>query len=144
MCRLLAFVLIGSLLALGCGNGKPAVVPATGKVIFARSKPAVGALVVFHPSPEQEKVIGGKPFGKVGPDGTFKLTTYNEDDGAPEGDYGVTVDWRGGATSKFSLSGEGGGGSRSLLKPTYGDPRQPTLKATVKKGAPNDFTFDVD
>lgn len=83
---------------------------AHGKVRFKKDQIPVGALVVFHPKdPKIEKEIGGKPFGKVEDDGTFVLTTYALNDGAPEGEYGVTIDWRPKpASSKMSLSSEGG------------------------------------
>src|SRR5262245_14581397 len=132
----------------GCGEpGKPAAVPVSGKVLFKKTTPAAGALVVFHPvDPAREKRIGGKPFATVGEDGSFTLSTYGTDDGAPEGDYGVTVDWRRKAKeARFAIgSGEGQAGGASLLNPKYGNPQQPVLKASVKKGQPNQFTFEVD
>lgn len=134
------------LFAAGCGAGdKPAAVPAGGKVTFNRTAAPVGALVVFHPTdPAAEKRIGGKPFAKVKEDGTFALTTYAEGDGAPEGEYAVTIDWRPPAKdAKFSL-GDGGPAGPPKLNPKYGNPQQPVLKATVKKGDANQFTFDVD
>jgi hypothetical protein len=130
----------------GCGSaGKPEVVPAGGKVTFNKTTPPAGALVVFHPTdPAFEKRVGGKPFAKVKDDGTFALTTYVEGDGAPEGDYNVTVDWRPPAKeTKFSL-GDGGPTGPPKLNPKYSNPQQPVLKATVKKGDANQFTFDVD
>lgn len=143
-----AAALLLAVAASGCGKpGKPEAVPAGGKVAFRKSTPPVGALVVFHPSDAaREKQIGGKAFGKVGEDGTFQLTTYAEGDGAPEGEYGVTVDWRGKPGGKMSLGlGDGGGASGGpLLKPKYSDPKQPAFKVTVRKGEANAFTFEVD
>lgn len=135
------------LLALaGCGgDSKPGAIPAGGKVTFHKTTPPVGALVVFHPTdPAFEKRIGGKPFAKVKDDGTFALTTYAEGDGAPEGEYGVTIDWRPPAKDVKIAFGEGGASGPSKLNPKYSNPQQPTLKATVKKGDANQFTFDVD
>src|SRR5262245_24349080 len=138
-------ILLAALVAAGCGDGKPTAVKATGKVMFKKTTPAAGALVVFHPAdPVREKEIGGKPFAKVREDGTFSLTTYQEGDGAPEGDYGVTVDWRATSAAKFAVTSEGGEAGRSLLRPQFGDPARPAFKVTVKKGTANDFTFDVD
>jgi len=134
----------------GCGgSGKPAAIPATGKVMFKKATPTDGALVVFHPvDPNFEKTIGGKPFGKVKEDGSFSLTTYADGDGAPEGEYGVTIDWRpkpkDGKGPKISLSTEGGGGGPSAIQPKYSDPTKPFTKVTVKKGQANEFSFDVD
>jgi hypothetical protein len=139
---LLPALLLG---AAGCGGGKPPTLPVTGKVVFNQTEPAAGALVVFHPSdPELEKRIGGKPFARVGEDGTFTLTTYAQDDGAPAGDYGVTVDYRAPAREvKLSIS-DGGGSGALKVKEKYANPQSPVLRATVKQGEPNTFTFDVD
>lgn len=134
----------------GCGTRRPPVVPVGGKVMYKKTTPAHGALVVFHPaSYDIEKQIGGKPVGKVREDGTFTLTTYEEDDGAPEGEYGVTIDWRGSPAErgKLSLSSEGGEGLGSglpRLQPKYSNPQQPFTKVTVKKGEANQFVFEVD
>lgn len=138
-----------ALLAIcGCGgDGKPSAVPATGKVVFNKTTPPVGALVVFHPKdPALAKAMSGTPLAKVGEDGTFALTSYAEADGAPPGEYGVTIDWRPPAKNapKLSLTDEGGGGTKPALKPKYGDPRKPAFTVTVTEAGPNDFTFEVD
>jgi hypothetical protein len=82
-----------ALLVAGCsgGDGRVPVYPVTGKVTVLKEVP-VGALVVFYP------VQGGveselRPSGKVGQDGSFRLTTYDADDGAPAGDYTATIQW---------------------------------------------------
>lgn len=141
--RVLAFAAL--LVAAGCGSGKPATVPVTGKVAFNKTTAPAGALVVFHPADDAlEKRIGGKPFATVGEDGSFTLTTYAADDGAPEGDYGVTVEWRGKAKGVKLALGDGGAGGALLVKEKYANPQKPILKATVKKGEPNTFAFEVD
>jgi hypothetical protein len=141
-----AFAALLAVSLAGCGSaGKPEVVPAGGKVMFNKTTPPVGALVVFHPTdPAFEKQIGGKPFAKVKDDGTFVLTTYAEGDGAPAGEYNVTIDWRPPAKEMKISIGDGGASGPSKLNPKYSNPQQPTLKAAVKKGDPNQFTFDVD
>lgn len=139
-----AFAVVGS---GGCGGGKPTAVPVTGKVLFRNTAPAAGALVVFHPTDVAfEKTIGGKPVGTVADDGTFKLTTYEAGDGAPAGEYGVTIDWRSkGKAGGFSLGdGEGGGGGQPRLQPKYSNPQQPFKTVTVTAGGPNSFDFAVD
>ena len=56
-----------------------------------------GAFVVLHPkngtatSPNGEVV---RPRAVVGPDGSFQLGSYDSVDGAPSGEYSVTVEWR--------------------------------------------------
>jgi hypothetical protein len=138
-----ALTLIGG---VGCGGGKPAAVPVAGKVLYRKTTPAAGALVVFHPTdPAFEKSIGGKPVATVRDDGTFTLTIYAENDGAPAGVYGVTVDWRTkpGAGSGFAL-GDGRGGGAPRLNPKFSNPQQPFTTVTVKAGEANEFVFEVE
>ncbi len=78
----------------GCGkSGAPAklaVFPVEGKIELNGKAPA-GATVILHP--KNESLTPGAR-AQVQPDGTFKATTYTADDGAAEGDYIVTVEWR--------------------------------------------------
>ena len=89
-----------ALMPLGCrGNqSRKPTFAVTGKVTVD-GRPAEHATVVLHP-------VGGsgpeavKPRGTVKTDGSFTLTTYDGDDGAPAGDYRVTVElWLAGVRS---------------------------------------------
>ena len=142
----LAVGLIG--LAVGCeGDDRPTPVPVRGKVMYKKSTPAAGALVVFHPTDDaDESAMGGKPFATVGDDGTFELTTREAGDGAPAGEYGVTIDWRASPQGKakgLSLTDEGAVG-RSRLNPKYSNPQKPAFTVTVTPDGPNEFTFEAD
>src|SRR3954451_7314937 len=71
--------------AAGCGGaeGRVPVYPAIGKVTIKGEVPE-GALVVLYPAkPGGEVEL--RPSGKVKQDGSFSLTTYDADDGAPAG-----------------------------------------------------------
>lgn len=71
-------------------NHKP-VVPVKGQVLVD-GKPAAGALVIFHPMNDTDpKAV--RPSAYVDEQGYFALTSYTNQDGAPEGDYAVTVVW---------------------------------------------------
>ncbi|MFQ3649386.1 MAG: hypothetical protein SNJ75_03565 [Gemmataceae bacterium] len=131
---------------LGCGGGgKPPAIPVKGKVMFKKDTPAAGAMIVFHPVQDEfERRIGGKPFAKVQEDGTFVLTTYEENDGAPEGEYGVSVDWRVKPKQFLVFDSESTATGKQMLKEKYTDPQKPFMKVTVKKGEPNDFLIEVD
>jgi hypothetical protein len=93
----MAIVTIASVLAGtgGCGKSntpdyKP-VVPVRGKVLVS-GKPAAGAVVCFHPIADPgPRAL--RSHGRVGDDGVFSLTTYATTDGAPQGEYVVTVYW---------------------------------------------------
>jgi hypothetical protein len=86
------------LAAAGCGSsdtpilGRLPVFPVKGEVQF-NGQPPVGASVVLHPkgitSPNPVR-----PYGQVGQDGKFTLTSYDAKDGAPAGQYLVTLEWR--------------------------------------------------
>jgi len=99
-----AWLMLGfTLIAVGCSPDEPnlkPVFPVKGS-LFVDGQPASGAIVRFHPLPiASEKSPGLVSRGKVGPEGTFQLTTYNTDDGAPEGEYAVAVFWPGKRTGK--------------------------------------------
>ncbi|MGL4553907.1 MAG: hypothetical protein ACRC33_22335 [Gemmataceae bacterium] len=122
----------------GCGDraGKLKTVPVSGK-LFSRGKPAAGALVIFNPPSQADEKDPIYPKGTVKDDGSFRLTTYAQDDGAPEGEYSVTVLWQG-----TRAGGEGGGADK--LGGRYADPRSPRLKATVRAGKLEPEQFNAD
>ena len=80
----------------------PKLYPVHGQVLY-EGKPASGAVVFFHPQgasvPKADNSAGehvgpsNMPIGKVGPDGSFELTTGKSGRGAPPGLYAVTILW---------------------------------------------------
>jgi hypothetical protein len=103
------------------GGQKP-VFPVKGEVRF-KTKPAEGALVVFHPVDGDDDP--NKPRATVGADGSFELTTYNANDGAPAGEYVVTVRWP--APKKTPFDGEGG----DRLGGRYANPKTSKIRFTI-------------
>ncbi|MEO2090876.1 MAG: carboxypeptidase-like regulatory domain-containing protein [Gemmataceae bacterium] len=86
------FVLGGlavSLASCGQSEARKPTFAVTGRVLDG-SKPLAHATVVFHPLDEAD--AAPKPRGKTDETGTFRLTTYDADDGAPVGKYQVTVE----------------------------------------------------
>ncbi len=81
-------------LAMGCGNsGEYAVVPVSG-IVTCQGKPVGNATVNFTPkaSEDRSSLNPGKPaLGITDKDGRFKLTTYENDDGAIVGTHTVNV-----------------------------------------------------
>jgi hypothetical protein len=56
------------------------------------SKPLFQGKVMFAPVAKGHNVNPGKPaWGAIQPDGTFRLTTLEKDDGAIVGDHRVTI-----------------------------------------------------
>ena len=125
--HLLALALLPVLLA-GCGvSGRRPVYAVHGTVFDSHDKPAAGALVVFHPTGwAGEEII--KPLGYVQDDGTFVLTTYTKEDGAPEGEYSVAIEWLPPKTTPF--------GSRK--------PRSDKLEGRYSDPAHSKIHFKVD
>lgn len=130
-------VALFSFAALSCGNGKnrKSVYPVRGQVFF-QGKPATGALVLFHEinAPASQDA---RPHGQVDPNGDFVLSTYAAKDGAPAGDYVVTVDWR------QAIPGRGAAGP-SVLPPEYSVPQQSPLRSTIRAESNNLPPFHLD
>jgi hypothetical protein len=118
-----------ALLLSSCSSGRKPVYPIQGQVLDANNKPAVGALVVLHPSGDDKDP--NKPRGYVGEDGTFQLTTYSEKDGAPEGTYVATVEWRLPRKSPYDPEGA------DRLQGRYSNPKKSGISFTVEKGKDN-------
>jgi hypothetical protein len=73
------------------GSSREPVFPTRGQV-FYQGKPVPHALVVLH-SLEKKEGQQVRPHGFVDQEGRFTLTTYDPEDGAPPGEYAVTVEW---------------------------------------------------
>ena len=116
-----------ALMPLACRGDAthPPTFTVTGKVTID-GKPAEKATVVFHPV-GKSGADAVKSRGQVGADGTFTLTTYSGNDGAPAGDYVVTVQlWAAGVRSDESPS--------NRLNPKFATPETSGLSATVLAG----------
>lgn len=117
-------------LVVGCGSATPTqgqkpVHKVKGQV-FVGGKPAAGAFVLFIPVAEPADSKDPRPRATVKEDGSFALSTYGDEDGAPAGEYAVTVTW--------SLDGRD---DEDQLKGRYADRGRSGLKYTVKEG-PNE------
>lgn len=89
----LMFLAVASLWLLGCGQGLGRLEPqpVTGQVLI-NAEPAAGCTVILVPrDAELSGVV--MPSGTTDADGRFTLTTHATGDGAPVGDYGVTLRW---------------------------------------------------
>lgn len=113
------------LVFVGCGSGesRTPVYTVSGKLTDG-SKPLANAQVVFHPV--DGATDAPKPRGKTDANGEFKLTTYDGNDGAPAGQYRVSVEqWK-------TVSADSGPANQLPAK--FADPAKSGLTATVNAG----------
>jgi len=119
------------LTAMGCGKqDRPPVFPVSGQVTW-KGAPATGATIVFHPGGNRDpKSI--RSHAVVGLDGNYRLTTYASQDGAPTGEYVVTIFWPGKRDAGVPDDGTDSG-IPDQLKGAYRDPLATKLRATVRE-----------
>jgi hypothetical protein len=123
------------LLCTSCGKKAPnfkECVPVRGQVLYEGNPVPKGTRVVFHPVNEEVGPETILPRGEVGDDGSFVVSTYKFEDGAPAGAYTVTV-----------LHFQKGRGMSHLLPEKYGDPATSGLQAQVGKRKTELPTFEL-
>ncbi len=93
LAALLLLALATTLPWAGCGASHRSVpqFKIHGKVL-SRGSPAAGAIVVLHPV-NKTGVSPYPPRAVAATDGTFVIGSSMKDDGAPEGEYAVTIVW---------------------------------------------------
>ena len=125
---LFAAAVLGIVLA-GCAEATPdrtPVFPAKGIITF-KGQPTSGALVALHP---KAPVAGTpNPRANVDKDGAFKVSTYVTADGAPEGDYVVTVLWY-----KPIKKGVDVVSGPNVIPAKYANPNTSDLVVSIKPG----------
>jgi hypothetical protein len=102
------------------------VYPVHGEVFIGEDKPVPGAIVAFHAvnSDSKDPVV---PVGTVDSDGKFTLTTYTKDDGAPPGEYRITIVWPTPKENPFDLPDR-----PDKLDGRYTDPEKSEFRFTVE------------
>lgn len=104
--------------------------------VYVEGVPAAGATIVFHFKDPVTKKVSRAGDAFVEPDGAFTMSTYAAGDGAPVGEYAVT------------LAANAGYGTASQVAPgieipaVYTKPDTTPLAVTVKSGK-NEFTLEV-
>lgn len=131
--RLLALLLFVIGMATSC-SGQPALLtchPYRGRLIF-QGKPLAGVMVVFYPADASAKAPSAS--GVTDSEGWFSLTTYDPDDGAPEGDYFVGASQAPSAVRRQSPIKKDKSADPDPLKGRYKDPKKSGLRQHVDKG----------
>ncbi len=123
-----ALILLAPLVS-GCGSSeppRPPVFPVSGQVIV-NGRPAAGAYVVFHPKAAES----GTPSPQAYADkqGNFAVSTFSQQDGAPAGEYAVTV-----VLEPMVKVGDEFERGKNVLPPKYSNPTTTTVVARVAEG----------
>jgi len=115
----------------GCAPGYPDTSPVQGTVTL-EGKPLVGAEIRFI------SADGWTALGQVERDGTYRLMTFQPDDGAVPGTYRVVV-------QSPQVKGPTGDVTLMTIPERYADPETSGLRATVNAGFNSiDFNLEVD
>lgn len=128
-----------ALACTSCGksdDGRTPVYPVTGKVVV-NGEPANNAQVFLHPQDASLKLF---PHGRVDSDGSFQLSTYELNDGAPAGDYRVTIVWQDPAPPGSAPDAPQG---PDRLKGNYRDVARSKLRAQVEEQANELEPFNI-
>lgn len=116
-----------SLVLLGCSHSdNPKTYPTDGKVSF-KGQPITSGMVLLTP-----KDSGHAATGNLEKDGTFRLTTFQKNDGAVAGTYQVAIQVF--PTEGAGLPGAEFAGKTPPVPPKYGSPASSGLIAEIKAG----------
>lgn len=93
-CHCLLTSALGLLIcATGCGEDWQAeTYPAHGRITI-NGQPPAGAVVELHSVGEKPDIRNSRSWAVVREDGTYTLSTYEMEDGAPAGQYAVIIKW---------------------------------------------------
>ncbi|MGE3806248.1 MAG: metallophosphoesterase [Gemmataceae bacterium] len=106
-------------------NGLKAVTPVKGTVYF-EGTPVSSGMITFYEVDAKTKAGRAVANSQLDPDGSFVLSTYSANDGAPVGEYVVTVRDEG----KYAVPDR------------YGNPKTSELRARVVSGS-NNITLEM-
>jgi hypothetical protein len=119
---------------VGCNPSGPVTYPAGGRVLFPDKSPLTSGNIEFAPV---EGEVKASARGMIEQDGTFRLSTFSEADGAIEGRHRVLI-------IPGRARGERPGAQKPTLHGKYQSFDTSGLEATVSADGPNNFEFVVD
>jgi len=133
-------------LLTGCGNSGD-LLPlsqVTGQVLVDGG-PLEGAWIVFYPVGGSELLQVLRPRGTTNAGGQFQLKTYLPGDGAPLGDYKVTVQWHGKPVPEDSADERHDANDlrHNLLLETFASPKTTPINVMVANGENSLEPFQV-
>jgi hypothetical protein len=125
-------------LPFGCGSGDektPTTLPVTGKVTY-KGEPVTKGTITFQPD-------DGRPAtGEIQPDGTYKLSTFADKDGAVPGHHKVMIVANTADPTKIPGSSPGYVAPKDLVPKKYGSLSTSGLEKTVSKDTAS-YDFDL-
>jgi hypothetical protein len=128
-------VLVLITVAVGCGDGRVATAPLSGRVMVD-GKPAAGAVVVFHP--DLGTVAAGaeklRPMGRTDDAGDFVVGTWESSDGAPAGTWKATIEWYLAEGAAADADPESSETEVDRLGGAYADPDTSPLRVEIPPG----------
>lgn len=120
-----AFYLLALIILIGCRpavhDQKPNVYPVSGQ-LFCNDKPAHGAVVMLQSRTATSVHV--TPIAMVGADGVYHIGSFDQEEGAPTGDYDLLVVW----------PTHAGGLAPDRLQGTFSDPAKPVASLKVIAG----------
>ena len=142
-------------LSVACDDTPPLagsipVHPVTGTVLV-KGQPAADVQVTFHPANSAPKAPSQpgessspipSPSGKTNAEGKFQLHTYFGNDGAPVGEYTVSLSFAGSAETRDIMS-KNQTTANVKIPAKYADPKKSGLVATVKEGNNEIAPFEI-
>jgi hypothetical protein len=126
------------LTSFGC-NKKPTTV-AVGGVVTFNGKPVSLGTVAFDPVRMEPGSQSRPATGQIGPDGAYRLATFQSNDGAMPGEYRVTV-------RSYANPPTIDGRVKPLVSRIpvrYSDPTQSGLTFTVLTDGQGPLTYNID
>lgn len=110
----------------GCGESWEAETHSAGGTISINGEAPVGAIVELqNVAAKAADVRNSRPWGVVDEFGIYTLTTYQSNDGAPKGEYAITVRWPP-TVNQPSLA--------DRLQKAYSNPKTSKWRVTIEEG----------
>ncbi len=134
-----ALVLVFAILLMGCGDSNPNTVPVEGRVTLD-GQPVSEGTITFQPVEPAEGFPRRPAIGLLQTDGSYRLSTFDENDGAVPGSYQVmVVSVTGGPTPEEPDAPE-----QWRIPQRYGTPGQSPLHASVPAQHRGVLTLNFD
>jgi len=129
-------ILTTLLLVAGCGEApnRKATFPVKGKITVDGQAPGSAVRIECIPVAGLDTTDPTVSGTECDPEGNFQISTYQQGDGVPPGDYVLTFTWQ-----EFNLMSRQYTG-KDKLNGRYADPKSPSAqKVSVKAGEPTDL-----